>query len=67
MELAEAMNYEHNIIAVTHVYGMKVRGENSMSDEVFEKLRKKGVKLVTAAHAWSGHKGMCRNCFNGCR
>lgn len=54
LEIAESMNYENNVVAVTHVYGMKVRGENSMSDEVFEKLREKGVKLVTAAHALSG-------------
>ena len=64
-EIADAMNYAGNIVAVRYVYGMKVRGENVMSDETYEKLLENNVKVVTAAHALSGAERGLSTKFTG--
>lgn len=52
-------NYKGNIVAITHVYGMKEKGKNEISKEKLGVLKEKGVKIVTAAHALSaGERGL---------
>ena len=64
-EIADAMNFAGNIVAVRYVYGMKVKGENVMSDETYEKLLNNNVKVVTAAHALSGAERGLSTKFTG--
>ena len=42
------------IVCVTHVCGFRAPGEMEMPQEEQEKLKKAGVRIVTAAHALSG-------------
>ena len=53
-KLALEMDYTGRIIAVTHAWGVKNPGENSLSDENRKKLTDAGMILVTAAHTLSG-------------
>jgi len=64
-EIADTMDFNGNIVAVRYVYGMKVRGENVMSDETYEKLLENNVKVVTAAHALSGAERGLSTKFTG--
>jgi len=64
-EIADSMDFTGNIVAVRYVYGMKVRGENVMSDEIYEKLLAKNIKIVTAAHALSGAERGLSTKFTG--
>lgn len=64
-EIADSMEFKNNIIAVTHVYGMHTKGENDMSDEMFDRLKAAGVKIVTAAHALSGAERGLSTKFHG--
>ena len=43
-----------DLIVVTHVFGFKKPGEWEFSQEIAERLRKQGVKIVTGTHALSG-------------
>lgn len=65
LELAEEADYKQNIVAVTHVYGMKEKGVNDCSDEAFAKMRENGVRIVTAAHALSGAERGLSSKFHG--
>lgn len=64
-ELAAEMNYTGRIIAVTHAWGVKKPGENSLSDENRKKLTDSGVILVTAAHTLSGVERSLSGKFGG--
>jgi len=64
-EIADTINFTGNIIAVRYVYGMKEKGKNAMSDETYEKLLEKDVKIVTAAHALSGAERGLSSKFTG--
>jgi len=44
----------YNVVIVTHVTGYKEPGDQEVSDERARKIRDKGGKIVTAAHAFSG-------------
>ena len=43
-----------DLIVVSHVVGFTKPGEWEFSEEIAEKLRKQGVKIVTGTHALSG-------------
>ena len=64
-ELASKMGYAGRIIAVTHVWGMKVSGENELLEENRKKLEAAGVIIVTAAHALSGVERALSGKFGG--
>lgn len=64
-EIADSMEYTENIVAVRYVYGMKEKGKNVMSDEAYEKLLSKDIKIVTAAHALSGAERGLSTRFQG--
>ena len=64
-EIADSMEYTENIVAVRYVYGMKEKGKNVMSDETYEKLLSKDIKIVTAAHALSGAERGLSTRFQG--
>ena len=64
-EVADSMEFNNNIIAVRYVYGMKERGQNVMSDETYNELLEKGIKIVTAAHALSGAERGLSTKFQG--
>lgn len=44
----------YNVVIVTHVTGYKGPGDQEVSKERMEKIRKKGGKILTTAHAFSG-------------
>ena len=64
-EFAAKMDYAGRIIAVTHAWGVKNPGENSLSDENHKKLTDSGVILVTAAHTLSGVERSLSGKFGG--
>lgn len=64
-EIADSMGFKNNIIAVRYVYGMKEKGKNVMSDEAYNQLLEKGIKVVTAAHALSGAERGLSGKFTG--
>ena len=43
-----------NLVVVTHVVGFTKPGEWEFSQEIAERLRKEGVRIVTGTHALSG-------------
>ena len=54
----------YNVVIVTHVTGYKEPGELEVTGERAEKIRNKGGKIVTAAHAFSGVNQAMRNKFD---
>ena len=64
-EFAAEMGYNGRIIAITHVWGMKAPGENSLSEDNRKKLTDSGVILVTAAHTLSGVERSISGKFGG--
>ena len=64
-EMANNADFNHNIVAVTHVFGMHEKGVNDMAPETFEKLHSLGIKTVTAAHALSGAERGISTKFHG--
>jgi hypothetical protein len=64
-EKKAAAGYKGKLIAVSHVWGMKAPGENSLTDENRKKLTDAGVIIVTAAHALSGVERAISGKFGG--
>ena len=59
LEKARSTGFGGDIVAVSHAYGSRVKGENAMPDEVRRELTEAGVRVVTAAHALSaGERGL---------
>jgi len=56
---------DFNIVLVTHTYGMKEPGVNTMEEEKRAELSAAGFKLVTAAHALSGAERAMSGKFGG--
>ena len=54
----------YNVVIVTHVTGYKEPGELEVSNERAKKIRDRGGKIVTAAHAFSGVNQAIRNKFD---
>lgn len=53
-EKAAEIFSDNNLIVVTHVTGFSHEDEQQFSEKIREKLEAKGVKFVTAAHAFGG-------------
>lgn len=64
-DIADSLQYNNNIVAVTHVFGMHEKGVNDMAPEIFDKLHSLGIKTVTAAHALSGAERGLSTKFHG--
>lgn len=64
-ELADQLNFQGKIIAVTHAYGFSKPGENTISREFREELKGMGVILVTASHVLSGAERGLSNKYHG--
>ena len=62
---ADAMDYQGRIIVVSHVWGMKVPGENELSDESRAKLEDAGAIIISAAHTLSGVERAMSGKFGG--
>ncbi len=54
LELAEKLGYQGRMVAVTHAFGSREKGQNILPRETMEDFRRRGVTVVTAAHALSG-------------
>lgn len=63
----EAEDPEHRVqvVAVTHVSGFVVPGENELTPEARKRLIDRGCVVVTAAHALSGAERALSRKFNG--
>ena len=64
-ELAKEMGFSGKLVAVSCAYGAKAVNENSLSDEVRDRLHQQGVTVVTAAHALSGAERGISKAFGG--
>jgi len=53
------------IIAVTHAWGFKTKGENSLNAETRAELEAGGIVVYSAAHALSGAERGLSNVFKG--
>ena len=65
LALEESTGSKIPVIMVSTVYGMKEPGKNRLAEEKREELTKKGVKIVTAAHALSGAERCFSTRFHG--
>ncbi len=65
LDLIEKSGFSGRLIVVTHAWGAKKIGENSMPNETMELLRNRGAVLVTAAHALSGAERSISTTFKG--
>jgi hypothetical protein len=54
----------YNVVVVTHVTGYQEPGGQEVIDERAEKIRDKGGKILTAAHAFSGVEQAIRKKFD---
>lgn len=64
-ELAKEMGFTGKLVAVSCAYGAKAVDENSLSNEVRDRLHQQGVTVVTAAHALSGAERGISKAFGG--
>jgi hypothetical protein len=53
-----------NMVIVTHVTGYKDPGVQELSEEIQERIKKGGGKILTAAHAFSGVSKAIQTKFN---
>ena len=65
MKIAADTDFKGRVIVVTHVWGKKSAGENSLPEEGFKKLEEAGARIVTAAHALSGVERAISGKFGG--
>ncbi len=65
LEVLEKKKAEINLVCVTYHTGFYKEGENSMSQDVEEFLRSKGVKIVRQSHALSGVERSFTRKFGG--
>lgn len=65
LELAKEMEYQGNLVAVTHVCGFMKPGTNTLPEETRKHLNDNGMKTVTAAHALSGAERGISKVFQG--
>ena len=57
--IAQEMGFQGKIVIVTHAFGAKEPGKNTLKDEYRKIMTDHGAQLVTAAHALSGvERGM---------
>ena len=65
LDLVQEKGFDRKIVAVSHVYGMAVPGENELPEDVRRQLEDAGVTVVTAAHALSGGERGLSKRFGG--
>ena len=65
LEVAREVGYTGKIIAVSHVWGMREPGMNTLSAEDRKTLEDGGMAVVTAGHALSGVERAISGKFNG--
>ena len=65
MEFAKKIGFGGKIIVVSHAWGMRNPGENTMSDKDRKTLEDAGITVVTAAHALSGTERALSTGFSG--
>ena len=65
LEIAREVGYAGRIVVVSHVWGMREPGKNTLSAEDRKTLEDGGVAVVTAGHALSGVERAISGKFNG--
>lgn len=65
LDLAEKAGYTGRIVAVTHAFGSREKGQNLLAPEKMQAFRDQGVTVVTAAHALSGAERGLSKKFSG--
>lgn len=65
MEMAKAANFQNKIVVVSHAYGFRTPGENTLSDELRKELEDHGITVVTASHVLSGAERGLGNKYQG--
>lgn len=65
LELSKELAFEGKVIVVSHVWGSRISGENTMSEDDRSKLEQAGAIIVTAAHTLSGVERAISGKFNG--
>lgn len=65
VEMARKAGFTGKIVVVTHVYGMREPGANTLTDEDRKKLEDSGAIVVTAGHALSGAERAISSKYNG--
>ncbi len=65
LEMIEKGKFDVKLVCVTYHTGFYKEGENSMSEEVEEFLRSKGVRIVRQSHALSGVERSFTRKFGG--
>ena len=65
MDMAKDAGFVSKLIIVTHVWGMREPGANTLSENDRAKLENSGAIVVTAAHALSGAERAISRKFNG--
>ena len=63
--IAKEMGFTGSIVIVTHAYGAREPGVNTLKDEHREAITGQGARLVTAAHALSGAERAISGKFQG--
>ena len=53
-QMAKIMGFNNRIVIVTHAYGFKEPGINSLTEENRKTIEEHGAKIVTATHSLSG-------------
>ena len=64
-EIAKEMGFAGSIVIVTHAYGSKKPGENTLQDGHRKTMLDHGARLVTAAHVLSGVERGISSKFQG--
>ena len=65
IEIAMEIGFSRKLVIVTHVWGMKTPGENSLPSETRVKLEEAGAIIVTAGHAFGGVERAVSGKFGG--
>ena len=65
VKLAKQKGFSGRVVVVSHVWGMRSPGANSLTDDNRAELESAGVRIVTAAHALSGVERSISGKFGG--
>lgn len=65
MKLKKEKGMTQNIIVVSHAYGFRNPGENTLKDETRKELEDNGIVVVTASHVLSGIERGINNRYQG--
>ncbi len=65
VKTAKEKAFKNKIIVVTHAYGFRNPGENTLSDELRQELENNGAIVITATHVLSGAERGISNQYQG--